>query len=37
MAFYGSFLIKSIYLPSADEAILIQQMEIEIERNKEFL
>lgn len=37
MAFYGSFLIKSIYLPSADEAMLIQQMEIEIERNKEFL
>ena len=27
----------SIYIPSADEAILIQQMEIEIERNKEFL
>ena len=26
-----------IYMPSADEAILIQQMEIEIERNKEFL
>ena len=26
-----------IYIPSADEAILIQQMEIEIERNKEFL
>ena len=35
MAFYGSFLIKSIYLPSADEYIIIQQ--IEIERNKEFL
>ena len=27
----------SIYIPSADEAILIQQMEIEIDRNKEFL
>lgn len=27
----------SIYIPSSDEAILIQQMEIEIERNKEFL
>lgn len=27
----------SIYIPSADEAILIQQMEMEIERNKEFL
>jgi hypothetical protein len=27
----------SIYIPSADEAILIQQMEIEIERNKDFL
>lgn len=27
----------SIYIPSADEAILIQQMEIEIERNKEFI
>lgn len=27
----------SIYIPSADEAILIQQMEIEIERNKKFL
>lgn len=27
----------SIYIPSADEAILIQQMEIEIERSKEFL
>ena len=27
----------SIYIPSADEVILIQQMEIEIERNKEFL
>ena len=27
----------SIYIPSADEAILIQQMEIEIERNKEHL
>ena len=27
----------SIYIHSADEAILIQQMEIEIERNKEFL
>lgn len=26
-----------IYIPSADETILIQQMEIEIERNKEFL
>ena len=26
-----------IYIPSADEAILIQQMEIEIEKNKEFL
>lgn len=26
-----------VYIPSADEAILIQQMEIEIERNKEFL
>lgn len=26
-----------IYIPSADEAILIQQMEIEIERNKEFI
>ena len=26
-----------IYIPSADEAILIQQMEIEIERNKKFL
>lgn len=26
-----------IYIPSADEAILIQQMEICIERNKEFL
>lgn len=26
-----------IYIPSADEAILIQKMEIEIERNKEFL
>ena len=26
-----------IYIPSADEAILIQQMKIEIERNKEFL
>ena len=26
-----------IYIPSADESILIQQMEIEIERNKEFL
>ena len=26
-----------IYIASADEAILIQQMEIEIERNKEFL
>ena len=26
-----------IYIPSADEAILIQQMEIEVERNKEFL
>lgn len=26
-----------IYIPSADEAILIQQMEVEIERNKEFL
>lgn len=25
-----------IYIPSADEAILIQQMEIEIERSKEF-
>ena len=26
-----------IYIPSADEAMLIQQMEIEIERSKEFL
>ena len=26
-----------IYIPSADEAILIQQMEIEIERNTDFL
>ena len=26
-----------IYIPSADEAILVQQMEICIERNKEFL
>lgn len=26
-----------IYIPSADEAILIQQMEIEIERSKDFL
>lgn len=26
-----------IYIPSADEAMLVQQMEIEIERNKEFL
>ncbi|QUB68627.1 hypothetical protein J5A68_02665 [Prevotella melaninogenica] len=26
-----------IYIPSADEAILIPQMEIEIERSKEFL
>lgn len=26
-----------IYIPSADEAIFIQQMEIEIERSKEFL
>nr|DAT76451.1 MAG TPA: NinB recombination protein [Caudoviricetes sp.] len=26
-----------IYIPSADEAILIQHMEIEIERSKEFL
>ncbi len=26
-----------IYIPSADEAILIQHMEIEIERNKDFL
>lgn len=26
-----------IYIPSADEAILIQQMEICIERNKEFI
>ena len=26
-----------IYIPSADESILIQQMEIEIKRNKEFL
>lgn len=26
-----------IYLPNADEYIIIQQMEIEIERNKEFL
>lgn len=26
-----------IYIPSADEAKLIQQMEIEIERNKEYL
>ncbi len=28
---------SGIYLPSADEYIIIQQMEIEIERNKEFL
>ena len=27
----------SLYIPSSDEAILIQQMEIEIERNKEYL
>ena len=27
----------SIYIPSSDEAILIQQMEIEIERDKEYL
>lgn len=27
----------SIYIPSADEAILIQQMEISIEHNKEYL
>lgn len=27
----------SIYIPSSDEVILIQQMEIEIERNKEYL
>ena len=26
-----------LYIPSPDESILIQQMEIEIERNKEFL
>lgn len=26
-----------VYLPSADEYIIIQQMEIEIERNKEYL
>ena len=26
-----------IYIPSADEAILVQQMEIEIERNKGYL
>ena len=26
-----------IYLPSADEYIIVQQMEIEIERNKEYL
>lgn len=26
-----------IYIPSAEESILIQQMEIEIEKNKEFL
>lgn len=26
-----------IYIPSADEAILIQQMEIEIERNKDYI
>lgn len=26
-----------IYMPSADEYIIIQQMEIEIERNKEYL
>lgn len=26
-----------VYIPAADEAILIQQMEIEIERNREFL
>ena len=26
-----------VYIPAADEAILIQQMEIEIERNKEHL
>ena len=37
MAFYGSFLIKSIYLPSSAEHILIQQMEMEIERNKQYL
>lgn len=35
MAFYGSFLIKSIYIPSADDAMLVQQ--IEIERNKGYL
>lgn len=27
----------SIYIPSADEAILIQQMELEVNRNKAFL
>ena len=27
----------SVYIPSSDEAILVQKMEIEIERNKEFL
>lgn len=27
----------SIYIPSADEAILIQQMEVEVNRNKAFL
>ncbi len=26
-----------VYIPAADEAILIQQMEIEIERNRDFL
>jgi len=26
-----------IYLPSADEYIIIQQMEIEIERNKDYI
>lgn len=28
---------SGVYLPSADEYIIIQQMEIEIERNKEYL
>ena len=32
-----SALEAGIYIPSADESILIQQMEIEIERSKEFL